>query len=99
MAIERERHGKQNQHRYSRSYQLIVITQILEGEKMERLSKMEWTENYSDDSGVEYGLRYDGTKDDGGIIEFEHIDKVDFPIDKLNWLIDRLFKMKNELGL
>lgn len=51
-------------------------------------------DRYSDDSGVEFAVRYDARK---GIVEFHHVNAVDFPIDRLSWLIDALYRVKSEL--
>lgn len=53
---------------------------------------------YPDQRSIEYAVRYrtDGEKEG---IEFEHIDKLSFPIDRLNWLIDCLVDLKVELDV
>ena len=67
----------------------------------ETMSKMAFEEMYSDDSGVEYAVRYDcyGKSTEGeGVIQFECIEKIDFPISKINWLIDCLEVIRHEQG-
>jgi hypothetical protein len=49
---------------------------------------------YADDSGVEYGVRYDARS---GTVTFHHIHDVDFPVDEIGWLIDALYRVKSEL--
>lgn len=66
-----------------------------------KAQKLAWEQRYSDDSGVEYGVSYDVTKysSNGGAgkIEFHCINSVDFPIEKLDWLIECLTRVKAEL--
>lgn len=50
--------------------------------------------NYSDGSGVEFAVRYDANDFDGGI-EFERINTVNFPLDKLDWLIASLTRIRD----
>ena len=49
---------------------------------------------YSDDSGVEVAVRYDANDFDGGI-EFERVNTVNFPLDKMDWLIARLTRIRD----
>ena len=48
---------------------------------------------YSDDSGVQYGVRKIGDR-----IEFECVGTVEFPVEELDWLIAALLCIKAELG-
>jgi hypothetical protein len=54
-------------------------------------TKIAFEQRYSDDSGVEFGVRLDG-----GEIEFECVQKVSFPVAKLDWLIAALKRIKEE---
>lgn len=63
--------------------------------------KMAFEKRYSDDSGVEYAVRYDATKmhHSGGMtIELESINTIQFPTSKLDWLIECLTRIKAEHG-
>lgn len=58
---------------------------------------------YSDGSGVEYGVRYDSAASylskPGGVIEFESVgDPLEFPADRLDWLIDALQRIRQEVS-
>lgn len=57
--------------------------------------KGSWSKNYSDDSGVEFGIEYDLQEyviggEAPGLVKIEHIDSIEWPIDKIDWLIDCL---------
>lgn len=54
-------------------------------------TKMAFEKRYSDDSGVQIGVRLDGDK-----IEFEAVDKISFPVEELDWLISALTRIKAE---
>jgi len=55
---------------------------------------------YEDGSGIEYAVRFDGHANEGmGQIEFQAVDKVSFPLNRIGWLIDCLEKIKNETGM
>lgn len=58
-----------------------------------KMTKMAWEKRYSDDSGVEFAIRFNGHKNE---IEIEHIDNIRFPIDQIDWVIDCLNKIKAE---
>ena len=64
-------------------------------------SKIAWEKRYADDSGVEFAVRYnaDNVSYNGanGFIEFESVDTLRFPLEELEWLIDCLSSLKNEL--
>lgn len=64
-------------------------------------TRIAWEKNYSDGSGVEYAVRLDTTKtntvDGGPVVEFEHVDLVEFPISELDWLIACLMRIKAEV--
>jgi len=66
-------------------------------------TKIAYEEFYSDNSGVEFAVRFDATQtaNDGsqGIIEIEHINKIDFPVSKIDWLIYCLQRIKDKEGL
>lgn len=69
-----------------------------------RQAKMAWEQQYSDDSGIEFAVRFDGdclaiTDGSKGVIEFESIDTVRFPVGRIDWLIECLQKIKTEQGL
>lgn len=64
--------------------------------------KIAWEQQYSDNSGVEFAVRYDSTKTvvgdsiQKGIIEIESIQKIEFPINMLDWLLSCLNRIKME---
>lgn len=53
-------------------------------------------EMYEDQSGVEFGVVY-RKRNHGDEIELTHINKVGFPIERLDWLIDRLNDIRNAI--
>lgn len=55
-------------------------------------------EMYDDQSGVEFGVVY-CKHDQGNEIELSRIGKVSFPIERLDWLIDRLTDIKNAIDI
>ena len=57
---------------------------------------MAFTVMYPDNSGIQYAVRYDDRKELHEI-EFDSIDTVEFPIDRLDWLIDALTEIKANL--
>jgi hypothetical protein len=69
---------------------------------MVKPTKMSFEERYSDDSGDEFAVRCDTTKTcvngEIGVVEFEHIGEIDFPLSKLDWIIDCLQKIKAEVA-
>jgi hypothetical protein len=60
-----------------------------------KATKLAFEERYCDDSGIEFAVRFDANDDDGAI-EFERINKVDFPIGRLSWLIECLRRIQAE---
>lgn len=69
-----------------------------------KMDKMAWEKRYSDDSGIEFAIRFNAKQtaiSNGaeGVIEFESIDLVTFPMGEIDWLIDCLQKIKAEQGL
>ncbi len=66
-----------------------------------KAQKIAWEQRYSDDSGVEFAVRYDATKphynDASATIELEAINAVSFPASRLDWLIECLTRIKTEL--
>ena len=69
-----------------------------------KMNKMAWEKRYSDDSGVEFAVRFDSEQNaisDGtqGVIELESINAVTFPVCEIDWLITCLEKIKTEQGL
>lgn len=69
------------------------------------MSKMAWQQNYSDNSGVEYAVEFDATEDkrgsdkELGVIRLHNVGYVEFPVTKIQWLIDCLEHIKSEQGL
>lgn len=63
--------------------------------------KMAFELNYQDQSGVAYAVRLDKSQraDDctEGLVELEHITTVEFPLHKLEWLIDALRQISYEV--
>jgi len=57
---------------------------------------------YSDDSGVEFGVSYYAGETDykggTGVVIFNSIGDVHFPIKKIDWLIACLNKIKHEIN-
>lgn len=72
---------------------------------MIKVSKLTFQENYSDDSGIEFKIELDKSIDDSfngskGRILFQRCcQEAEFPLDKLDWIIDCLNKIKKELGV
>lgn len=63
--------------------------------------KMAWEQRYSDDSGVQYAVRYDAvdTHYDGcAKIQIAATDSAELPITQLDWLIACLCKIRDEVG-
>ena len=69
---------------------------------MSKPSRIDFEERYSDDSGVEFAVRYIrdemSVTGDKGVIGFEHVDKIEFPVSKLDWLIKKLQFIQYEIG-
>ena len=63
------------------------------------ISSLSFEKYYSDDSGIEYAVRYieRPSKTYDPVIEIEHIDKIQLPVVKIDWLIDSLKKIKSEI--
>lgn len=62
-------------------------------------TKIAFETRYSDDSGVEFAVRYDESRlhyKGSPAIEFESIGTVDFPLSHIDWLIECLTKIKKE---
>lgn len=59
-------------------------------------NKLCFSQNYSDGSGVEFavGLQSDAM---GSEIVLEHINTVDFPLERLDWLIECLQRIRAEV--
>lgn len=64
-----------------------------------QLTKKAFEQMYNDNSGVEYAVRLDMTDGDIGDIEFESCDKVQFPIDQIDWLISCLENLRKEINI
>lgn len=67
------------------------------------ITRLHFETQYSDDSGVEFAVRFNSDDDAccgsvEGSIEIEHINKVSIPIDRLDWLQDCISKIKVEVG-
>lgn len=64
------------------------------------ISNLSFEKYYSDDSGIEHAVRYIERpfKTYDPVIEIESINKIQFPIDKIDWLIDSLKKIKSEIS-
>jgi len=64
-------------------------------------SKIAFEKRYSDDSDVEFAVRFDSSKDalgrdSSGEIEFECVGNISYPLNELDWLIECLQKIKTE---
>lgn len=53
--------------------------------------KIAFEQYYHDNSGVMYAVRWDETKRN---VELESFDKIDFPVEEIDWLILCLQKIK-----
>lgn len=60
-------------------------------ENTPRPTHIAFERNYADSSGVEFAVRYSPSG-----VEFEHIDKVEFPPEELDWLIACLQQIKEQ---
>ena len=58
---------------------------------------IEFETDYSDGSGVEFAIRYfkNGRE---SLIEFEHINAIQFPIEKIDWLIACLDNIQHQIA-
>ncbi len=55
-------------------------------------------EFYGDGSGVEYGVRYDSKESESlGQIEISHVGEISWPVEKLDWLIAALSRVRSEI--
>lgn len=59
-------------------------------------TSMAFEQQYSDGSGVEFAVRYNGKKLLGEI-EIEHVNTIDLPLDQLDWLIAGLQRIRDEV--
>lgn len=62
---------------------------------MIRPQKIAFESKYSDESGVEFGVSLDSLEFDEEIT-FDRINKVSFPISRLDWLIDCLTYIREQ---
>jgi len=64
-------------------------------------NKLAFERRYSDDSGIEYAIRLDSNSiannTEIGEIEFEHVNKCEFPLSEIDWIIECLQKIKDEV--
>jgi len=58
--------------------------------------KITYTEPYSDSSGVEFSVTYEQSRR-GAEITLHHVHDVAFPIEALDWLIDKLQRIRDEV--
>lgn len=70
---------------------------------MTGITKIEFAERYADDSGVEFAIRYDANQQSNsnherGVIEFESLDTVQFPAERLPWIIAKLQYIQSEIS-
>ena len=60
-------------------------------------TKIHFEKRYSDNSGIEFAVSLDSTQaaynGSKGLIEFEAIDKIQFPLEEIDWLISCLEKI------
>lgn len=59
-----------------------------------RAYRMDFTQRYDDDSGVQYAVRLDGED-----IQIEAVDVITIPISQLDWMIAALQRIKEECSL
>jgi len=60
-------------------------------------TRMAFEKQYSDGSGVEFAIRYN-EHNLLSEIEIEHVNAIDIPIDKLDWLIAGLQRIRDEVS-
>lgn len=60
-------------------------------------NKICFLKKYSDDSGVQFAVRFESDKSEREIL-FEHCNIVDFPLEQLDWLIECLQRIKEEVS-
>jgi hypothetical protein len=60
-----------------------------------KMTRIAFERRYSDDSGVEFAVSLESRPD--ARVEFEHIGKVDFPVEELDWLIECLQRIRSEV--
>ena len=68
-----------------------------------KAKRLTYAERYSDNSGIEFSVEY--VKEPyfhdpriSGVINLHHVDTITFPVTKLDWLIDCLSRVKQELS-
>ena len=61
-----------------------------------KVTVMAFEEPYSDDSGVEFRVKYDSNDTDDEIT-FERVSNTSFPAKKLDWLIASLVRIRAEI--
>lgn len=63
---------------------------------MDKPQKIYFEQRYSDDSGIEYGVRYENNK---GVhtIEIESVDTISIPLDKIDWVIECINYTKEQI--
>lgn len=62
---------------------------------MMKTQKISFEDKYSDDSGIEFGVAFDDLKFDDEIT-FDRINKVSFPMSRIDWMIDCLTYIKEQ---
>jgi hypothetical protein len=63
---------------------------------MKKPTKIVYKEMYSDSSGVEFSVTYEERRQ-GAEITLHHLHDVTFPIETLDWLIDKLQRIRAEI--
>ena len=58
-------------------------------------TKIAFEERYSDDSGVEFAVCFDSSKKLGEL-KFECVNTVEFPADRLDWIIECLNYIRDQ---
>jgi hypothetical protein len=61
-----------------------------------KTTQIAFERRYLDDSGTEFAVRYAARPD--ARVEFEHVGKVDFPVEELDWLIACLQRIRAEVS-
>jgi len=59
-----------------------------------KISSIAFEQRYADDSGVEFAVKYHNYAEP--CIEFQHINSITFPLEKLDWIINCLLKIRSE---
>lgn len=62
-----------------------------------RPTKVAFEQRHSDDSGVQYGVSFDAGNN-GNELRLECVDHIFFPVERLDWLIERLTYIRDNVA-